>query len=88
MRAKALARQGKVSEALRLAHQSVALVESTDSLHLRWHTLMSQAEVLRFAGRMREADAAVHEAIRAAEQKGNLVAARLGREALQARRVP
>jgi hypothetical protein len=34
---------------------------------------MSHAEVLRIAGRIEDADAAVHEAIHAAEQKGNLV---------------
>jgi ATP/maltotriose-dependent transcriptional regulator MalT len=82
VRAKVLARQGKMAEALALARESVALVESTDSLHLRWHTLMSAAEVLGLAGREAEAEAALREAIRAAEQKGNVVGARLALEAL------
>jgi hypothetical protein len=43
---------------------------------------MSRAEVLRLAGQAEQAEAAVHEAIHAAERKGNLVAARLSREAL------
>jgi class 3 adenylate cyclase/DNA-binding winged helix-turn-helix (wHTH) protein len=73
VRAKCLARRGELIEALRVARESVTLVDSTDSLHLRWHTLMSHAEVLRIAGRIEDADAAVHEAIHAAEQKGNLV---------------
>jgi class 3 adenylate cyclase/tetratricopeptide (TPR) repeat protein len=84
VRAKILARQGRVSEALSLADQAVARVDDTDSLQLRWHTLMSQAEVLRLAGRVAESEAALHEAIHAAEQKQNVVAARFAREALQA----
>jgi hypothetical protein len=44
----------------------------------------SQAEVLRLAGRTEDADLDVREAIRAAEQNGNLVGARLGRDALAA----
>jgi tetratricopeptide (TPR) repeat protein len=84
VRAKVLARQGDITEALRLARESATLVESTDSLHLRWHTLTSEAEVLRLAGRIGEAQTALHEAVRAAEQKGNPVGARLAREALQA----
>jgi class 3 adenylate cyclase/tetratricopeptide (TPR) repeat protein len=83
VRAKVLARGGEMTEALRLTRDSAALVETTDSLHLRWHTLMSEAEVLRLAGRIGEAEAALHEAVRAAELKGNLVGARLGREALK-----
>jgi hypothetical protein len=43
---------------------------------------MSRAEVLRCAERNADAETAVQQAIRAAEQKGNLVAARLSREAL------
>jgi class 3 adenylate cyclase/tetratricopeptide (TPR) repeat protein len=83
VRAKVLAQQGKTSEALQLACESATLVEATDSLHLRWHTLMSQAEVLRLAGRIPEAEAPLHGAIDAAEQKGNIVAVRLSREALR-----
>jgi class 3 adenylate cyclase/tetratricopeptide (TPR) repeat protein len=84
VRAKCIARQGKATEALGLARESVTLVESTDSLDLHWHALMSQAEVLRLAGRMAEADTALHEAVRIAELKENLVGARLAREAMQA----
>jgi class 3 adenylate cyclase/tetratricopeptide (TPR) repeat protein len=83
VRAKVLARQGDMTEALRLAHASAILVETTDSLHLRWHTLMSGAEVLELAGRTADAEAAAREAVRVAERKGNLVGARLGREAAE-----
>jgi tetratricopeptide (TPR) repeat protein len=84
VRAKALARRGRLDEAMALARESVTLVQATDSLHLRWHALMSQAEVLGAAGRPAEARAALHEAIDAAERKQNLVGARLARAALEA----
>lgn len=82
VRSKCLARQGKTSQALGLAHECGPMVEATDSLDLRWHALMSRAEVFRLAGQAEQAQSAVHEAIDAAERKGNLVAARLSREAL------
>jgi tetratricopeptide (TPR) repeat protein len=82
VRAKCLAHQGNGTESLGLAREAVSLVKSTDALNLRWHALMSQAEVLRLAGRTAEAKKALHEAIRAAEQKENVVGGRLGREAL------
>ena len=82
VRAKCLARQGRAAEALDLARESVTLVAGTDALDLHWHALMSQAEVARLAGRTADADAVLHQATHVAEQKGNLVAARLSREAL------
>jgi class 3 adenylate cyclase/tetratricopeptide (TPR) repeat protein len=83
VRAKVFARRGEMAEAQRLTRESATLVETTDFLHLRWHELMSRAEVHGLAGRTAEGEAAAHEAVRVAEQKGNLVGARLGREALQ-----
>jgi class 3 adenylate cyclase/tetratricopeptide (TPR) repeat protein len=83
VRAKCIARQGGTTEALDLARDSVTLVASTDALDLHWHALMSQAQVLRLAGRTTQAETALREAIRAAEQKQNLVGARRGREALE-----
>jgi ATP/maltotriose-dependent transcriptional regulator MalT len=82
VRAKCLARQGRTSDALPLARESVTRVEGTDSLHLRWHTLMSAAEVLRLAGHFEEAGATLRKAIGVAQQKGNLVGARLAQESL------
>jgi class 3 adenylate cyclase/tetratricopeptide (TPR) repeat protein len=82
VRAKCLAHRGETAEALRLALEAVTMMQATDSAHLRWHTLMSQAEVLALAGQPEHAEAALHEAIRIAEQQGNLAAARIGREAL------
>jgi tetratricopeptide (TPR) repeat protein len=82
VRAKCAARQGNTTEALGLARECVGLVETTDSPDLRWRALMSQAEVLRLADRTADADAVLHQATQIAERKGNLVAARLSREAL------
>jgi class 3 adenylate cyclase/tetratricopeptide (TPR) repeat protein len=84
VRAKCAARRGDTTEALRLAGESVTISESTDSLHLRWHTLMSHAEVLRLAGDTARAETSLHQAIDAAERKQNLVGARLARQALEA----
>jgi class 3 adenylate cyclase/tetratricopeptide (TPR) repeat protein len=84
VRAKCLARQGETADALQLARDCVDRVEATDSLDLRWHAFMSQAEVLRLAGQTEDAETAVDEATRAAEQKGNLAGAQLARDALLA----
>jgi hypothetical protein len=77
-----LAHRGATAEALRLALEAVTMMQASESAHLRWHTLMSQAEVLALAGQAERAEAALHEAIRTAEQQGNLAAAQIGREAL------
>jgi len=82
VRAKCLVRRGRISGALHLARESVTRVEGTDSLHLRWHTMMSTAEVLRLAGRVEEAGATLREAIGLAERKGNLVGARQAQASL------
>jgi len=84
VRAKVLARKGRIEDALLLARESATLVEATDSLLLRWHTMMSQAEVFAAAGRTADAQTALSAAIDAAERKQNLVGARLAREALDA----
>jgi class 3 adenylate cyclase/tetratricopeptide (TPR) repeat protein len=82
VRAKCMARRGATAEALDLAREAVTLVTGTDALDLQWHALMGQAEVLRLAGRVAEAEVALQQAAAVAERKGNVVAARLSREAL------
>ena len=77
VRAKVLARHGARDEAERLADESVSLAETTDFLHLRWHALLSAAEVLRLLGRPASGEPLLLEAIRLAEQKGSIVAAQL-----------
>jgi class 3 adenylate cyclase/tetratricopeptide (TPR) repeat protein len=82
VRAKVLARRGSVGEAERLARESVSLVETTDFLHGTWYAHVTLAEVLRRDGRPDEARQAVADAVEAADDKGNVVRARLARDLL------
>src|SRR3954454_16459527 len=82
VRAKCLARQGEAAGAVELAGEAVELVATTDSLDLAWLAQMNHAEVLRLADRGTEAEAVLDEAIRTAERKQNLAAAKIAREAL------
>src|SRR4051794_15993952 len=81
LRAHCLARELMSGEAVALAADAVALGDATDAPHLRWHALMSHAEVLSLAGRTSDAEASYRDAIRAAEQKQNVVGMQLAREA-------
>jgi len=81
-RAKVLARQGDVDEALRLAREAVAIVAQTDWLNSRGDALLDLAEVLDFADRPDEAAPVIAEALGLYEQKGNVVSARKAHELL------
>jgi len=81
-RAKVLARQGDVDEALRLAREAVAIVAQTDWLNSRGDALLDLAEVLDFADRPDEAAPVIAEALGFYEQKGNVVSARKAHELL------
>jgi predicted ATPase len=74
VRAKLLARKGDREEAERFARQATALAAMTDLLDDRAQTLADLAEVLRLGGRPEESTAALEEALRLYEQKGNVVA--------------
>jgi predicted ATPase/class 3 adenylate cyclase len=80
VRAKVMAQRRRADEAERLAGESVDIAQATDFLHLRWHSLMSQAEVLLVSGRTEDARPVADEAVRVAEQKGNIVGARRARD--------
>jgi siroheme synthase len=71
-----LARSGELEEGERLGREAVAIASATDVLQLRAQALADLAEVLRLAGRPRESAAALEEAIRLCEEKGNVVMAR------------
>jgi class 3 adenylate cyclase len=73
--AKLLAQRGDLEEAERLAREATALAARTDFLYLRAHASADLAEVLRLGGRPEESAAALEDAIRLHEQKGNVVAA-------------
>jgi class 3 adenylate cyclase len=83
VKAKVLARGGDVSESERLARESVALADTTDFPHLRWHTRMSLCEVRRLAGREQDTQQILDEAVRIAEHTGNLVEAQAARDLLE-----
>jgi class 3 adenylate cyclase len=87
VRAKLLARLGDVEEGERLAREATAVAARTDLLDGRARAVADLAEVLRLAGRPEESTAAVQEAIRLHEQKGNIAAvARLARTSAPAPR--
>jgi tetratricopeptide (TPR) repeat protein len=76
VRAKLLARRGDFAEAERLGREAVEIAAGTDFLDVRAHAAADLAEVLRLAGRPKESAAAVQQAIRLHEQKGNTASAR------------
>jgi DNA-binding SARP family transcriptional activator len=73
-RARVLAAAGEAGEAEELARGSVALTEGSEFPDWRADAFLDLAEVLRSAGRHEEANAAVRDAQRLLEAKGNLVA--------------
>lgn len=75
VRAKLFARRGQVEEAERLAREATALAARTDFLDDHAQAVADLAEVLRLAGRPKQSAAAVQEAIRLYEAKGNIAAA-------------
>ena len=74
-RAKVLARRRDRRTAMRLAAEATDIAAASDFLHLRWHLLMSRAEVLWMVGESDERAFTLAEAVRVADQKGNVVAA-------------
>ena len=74
-RARLLARRGDLAEAERLVRDAVARAENTDFLDLRARATADLGEILRLAGRSADSAAAVEEAIRLYELKGNVAAA-------------
>ena len=77
VRAKLLALRGDVDSGEDFAREAMALAARTDFLDLRAQAAAALGEVLRLAGRLEESVAAVQEAIRLHEQKGNIAAAAL-----------
>ncbi|MDQ3932606.1 MAG: AAA family ATPase [Actinomycetota bacterium] len=75
---KVLARRGERDEAESLAREAVVLSESTQFPLLRIHALFCLAEVLRLTSREREAEPPLEEAVRLAQEKGDVVNVRKG----------
>jgi tetratricopeptide (TPR) repeat protein len=74
-KAKVLARRGEHAEAERLAREAVAMCDETDMLNAQGDVYADRGEVLVLAGKPDEAAAALEEAQRRYERKGNVVSA-------------
>ena len=74
-----LVRRGRAEEAEGLAREAVTLAARTDFLNHRAEAVIDFADILRIAGRIGEARAALSEGLGLYEQKGNIVAARNAR---------
>ena len=72
-RAKIHARRGALPEAEALAREAVALVERTDLLNVQGDTFVALGEILSLSDRPAEAAAALEQAARRFERKGNTV---------------
>jgi predicted ATPase/class 3 adenylate cyclase len=83
VRARVLGRRGQLEEAHRLARESVAIAEATDFLQLRARAFLALGEILRVAGKGREARTAIDEAIRLFDQKGYSVGVQQARQLLE-----
>ena len=82
LRAKGLARHGALDEADVLAQKAVEIAATTDGLSQHAQVLIDRAEVLRLAGRAREAGATAENAVRLLERKGNTAASHHARSLL------
>ena len=80
VRALALASRQRVEEAEALAREAVLIAAETDFLVLQGDALLDLAEVLRLAGREREAIGPAEEARSLYARKGNVVSARRAAE--------
>ena len=74
-RTRVLACKGELEAAESLARAAVAFAADSDFLDSHGDALMNLSEVLRLAGRRREASPVVEQAIRLYDQKGNVVSA-------------
>jgi DNA-binding SARP family transcriptional activator len=84
VRAKSLARVGRLAEAQAAAAEAIAGIAATDVLDEQGETFVAAAEVHRRSGNDAEADAASERALERFEQKGNVVSAGRVRATLRA----
>jgi DNA-binding SARP family transcriptional activator len=82
VRAKLVARQGRLDEAETLAREAVSLAGETDFLVLRADACLDLADVVRVAGRREEANAFIQQGLELYERKGNTVSAARARALL------
>jgi class 3 adenylate cyclase/tetratricopeptide (TPR) repeat protein len=82
VRARILARRGRLAEAEALAREAVRLAEPTDLIVIRGDALLDLADVLDAAARPRAADAAVRQGLALYERKGAVLPAGRARSRL------
>jgi hypothetical protein len=83
VRAKVLANRGDLEGAERVGRKGVAVADTTDFLHLRWHARMSLAQVLGRIGSGRDPAPVLREALELADLKGSVVRVRSARALLE-----
>ena len=83
-RARVLAEKGELEAAEALAREAVGFAAESDFLDSHGDALMNLADVLALAGRAEDAGAAIQEALRLYEQKGDLPAIERARARLTA----
>ena len=83
-RAKILARRGLLAEAEQLAGEAIAHASNSDFLPAHAQALMDLSEILGLAGDLEASAAALEEAVRFYELKGNVLAAARARSRLEA----
>jgi hypothetical protein len=81
-RARELALDGEIPEALALADRAVAVAQTTDQLIFHAEVLRDRADILALAARPSDAAVDLEQAIRLLGAKGNTVAAAQVRAAL------
>jgi ATP/maltotriose-dependent transcriptional regulator MalT len=81
-RARELALDGEIPEALALANRAVAVAQTTDQLTFHAEVLRDRADILAFAARTSDAAVDLEQAIELLEAKGNAVAAAQARAVL------
>jgi ATP/maltotriose-dependent transcriptional regulator MalT len=84
VQAKVMARKGNCDGALVLIGEAIDLLKDTDAVSAQADTLVDLAEVLGRAGRRRDAEEMLSDAVTLFEQKGNVV----GAEAVRAPAAP
>jgi class 3 adenylate cyclase/tetratricopeptide (TPR) repeat protein len=87
LRARVLVGRDRLEEAERLAREAVVLAERSDFLNHRGDALVDLAIVLRQAGRLDDARAALSEALRLYQRKGNVAAVKARAEVVGGSRV-
>jgi Flp pilus assembly protein TadD len=86
VKAKLLAKQGRLEEAEERAREAVRLAAPTDVLNLHGHCYLALGAVLEALGRQHEASEAFARAVQAFSRKGNLAAAGKARARMPPRR--